>query len=211
MIRLLLADDHSIMREGLKQLFSLAEDIAVVGEAINGNEVLDAVRKGGFDLLLLDMTMPGISGVELIGRVVSRQPKLPILVLSMHNEPQIVKRALKAGAAGYLTKDCNPERLLAAIHKVAGGGRCIDPAIAEKLAFEASNGKDSGPLHDQLSDREFEILKLLAMGTSINQIAAMLSISNKTVSTYKVRLMEKMEMKTNTELVRYALDHGLVD
>ncbi|MCK9389082.1 MAG: response regulator transcription factor [Sulfuritalea sp.] len=211
MIRLLMADDHGIVREGLKQLFSLVADIEVAGEAINGNQVLDALRKGCFDLLLLDMTMPGISGVELIARIRIQHPKLPILVLSMHNEPQIVKRALKAGAAGYLTKDSDPERLLYAIHKVAGGGRYIDPTVAEQIALDASGGNGDGSLHEQLSDREFEILKLLAKGMGVNEIAAMLSISNKTVSTHKARLMEKMDIKTNAELVRYALINRLVD
>jgi DNA-binding NarL/FixJ family response regulator len=209
MIRLLMADDHAIVREGMKQLFSLTPDIEVVGEAINGGEVLDAVRKGGFDLLLLDMTMPGISGVELIGRIHAQQPKLPILVLSMHNEAQTASRALRAGASGYLTKDIDPKRLLAAIHKVASGGRCLDAAVAESIAFDASDA--TGPLHGKLSDREFEILKLLAKGQGVNEIAAMLSISNKTVSTHKARLMEKMGIKTNAELVRYALNNGLID
>ncbi|MFA7279959.1 MAG: response regulator transcription factor [Sterolibacterium sp.] len=211
MIRILMADDHGIMREGLKQLFALVEDLAVVGEAINGGQVIDAVRKGGFDLLLLDMNMPGISGVELIERVLSQQPKLPILVLSMQNEPQIVKRTLKAGAAGYVTKDSNPDRLLAAIYKVAGGGRYIDPVVAEQLVFEVGNDNGAAPRHEQLTNREFQILKLLANGMGVNQIAAMLSISNKTVSTHKARLMEKMAMKTSAELVRYALNNGLVD
>jgi DNA-binding NarL/FixJ family response regulator len=209
MIRLLMADDHAIVREGMKQLFSLTPDIEVVGEAVNGGEVLDAVRKGGFDLLLLDMTMPGINGVELIGRIHAQQPKLPILVLSMHNEAQTASRALRAGAAGYLTKDIDPKRLLAAIHKVAAGGRCLDAAVAESIAFDASDG--TGPLHERLSDREFEILKLLAKGQGVNEIAALLSISNKTVSTHKARLMEKMDIRTNAELVRYALNNGLID
>jgi DNA-binding NarL/FixJ family response regulator len=208
MIRLLLADDHGIVREGMKQLFNLTTDIEVAGEAENGGQVLEAVRTGGFDLLLLDMTMPGISGVDLIGRLHSQQPKLPILVLSMHSEPQFVKRALKAGAAGYLSKDIDPKRLLAAIRQVAGGGRYLDPALAEQMAFEASPG---GPPHELLSDREFEILRLLVKGNSVSEIAALLSISSKTVSTHKARFMEKMGIKTNAELVRYALTNGLLD
>lgn len=209
MIRLLIADDHNIVREGLKQLFNLMVNIEVAGEAVNGAEVLYAVRKGGFDLLLLDMTMPGINGVELIGRIRAQQPKLPILVLSMHNEPQIVKRALKAGASGYLTKDVDPKRLLAAIHKVAEGGRCVDEAVAESILFDADDGV--GPPHGKLSDREFEILKLLVKGQSVGEIAVMLSISNKTVSTHKARLLEKLDLKTNAELVRYALTNGLLE
>ncbi len=208
MIRLLMADDHAIVREGMKQLFGLTGDIEVVGEAVNGAQVLDAVRKGGFDVLLLDMTMPGINGVDLIGRIRAQQPKLPVLVLSMHNEPQIVKRAISAGAAGYLTKDIDPKQLLAAIRTVAEGGRYIDAAIASQLVFETTEG---GPPHARLSDREFEILRLLARGQSVSEIAAMLSISDKTVSTHKARLMEKMGLKTRAELVRYSLTHGLLE
>jgi DNA-binding NarL/FixJ family response regulator len=209
MIRIFLADDHGIMREGLTQLFAAVADIAVAGEAVNGGQTLAAVKKGGFDLLLLDMTMPGISGVELIGRVVALRPELPILVLSMHHEPQIVKRALKSGAAGYIAKGSNSRQLLAAIRKLAGGGRYIDPAVAEQIAFDVGNVAIVP--HDQLSDREFEIFRLLAQGVGVVEIAAMLSISDKTVSTHKVRLMKKMGIKTATELVRYALNNGLVD
>lgn len=209
MIRLLIADDHTIVREGLKQLFKLTADIEVAGEAANGTEVLDAVGKGGFDVLMLDMGMPGINGIELIARIRAQHRKLPILVLSMYNEPQIVKRALKAGASGYLTKDVDPKRLLAAIRKVAEGGRCVDEAIAESIVFDATDS--AGPPHERLSDREFEILKLLVKGHSVGEIAAMLSISNKTVSTHKLRLLEKMDLKTNAELVRYALANRLLE
>jgi DNA-binding NarL/FixJ family response regulator len=209
MIRILIADDHGIMREGLKQFFATAKDIEVVGEAVNGGQVLAAIKKGGFDLLLLDMTMPGISGVELIGRIAALQPKPPILVLSMHNEPQVVKRALKSGASGYITKDSNPKRLLAAVRKVAAGGHYIDPDLAEQIAFDVSVA--AGAPHEQLSEREFEIFGLLARGIGVIEIGAMLSISDKTVSTHKARLMKKMGFKTATELVRYALNNGIVD
>ena len=211
MIRILLADDHGIMREGLKQLFAVVEGIEVAGEAANGNQVLVAVKQGesSFDLLLLDMSMPGISGIELIARVVDLQPKLPILVLSMHHDPQIVKRALKSGAAGYITKGSNPKQLLTAIRKVASGGRYIDPAVAEEIAFDGGNV--AGAPLGQLSDREFEILRLLAQGVGVMEIAAALNISDKTVSTHKARLMKKMGLKTTAELVRYALNNGLVD
>ena len=210
MPRLFIADDHTLVREGLKQLFAFADDMTVAGEAESGSQVLDAVRDGGFDLLLLDMTMPGISGVDLIARIRSQETKLPILVLSMHNEPQIVKRALKAGANGYLTKDSDPERLLAAIRKVANGGGYIDPAVAEQMAFDSAGGRRE-VLHERLSARELEVLRLLAKGLSVNQIADSFAVSNKTVSTHKARLMEKMGIRTNAELVRYAMTNGLVE
>lgn len=209
MIRILLADDHAIMREGLKQLFALVPDLQVVAEATHGGLVLDALRQGGIDLLLLDMTMPGICGEDLIIRIRSHHPHLSLLVLSMHNEPQIARRALRAGANGYVTKDRDPETLLAAIRKVAAGGRFIDPGLAEQMAFETSSAPPAA--HDRLSDREFQIFRLLARGTSVNDIAAIFAISNKTVSTHKARLMEKMGFSTNAELVRYAVEQKLLE
>jgi DNA-binding NarL/FixJ family response regulator len=211
MIRVMLADDHVLMREGLKQLFSMASDIEVVSEATTGGAVLDNLRDGSFDLLLLDMTMPGICGEDLISRIRSRDSGVPILVLSMHNELQIARRALKAGANGYVTKDQNPEVLMAAIRKVATGGRFIDPGIAEQMAYEMATDAPTGGRQDNLTDREFQILRLLAKGESVNGIADRLAISNKTVSTHKARLMEKMGFSSNAELVRYALEKGLLD
>jgi len=210
MIRLLLADDHAILLEGLKQLFTLSNDIEVAGEASNGAQVIDLVRQGGFDLLILDMTMPGISGVDLITRIRAHDSKLPILVLSMHNELQIARRALKAGANGYLTKDSDPETLLTATRKTAGGGRFIDPTLAEQMVFNVTP-PDHQQRHEHLSDREFHILRLLARGMSVNDIASDLAISNKTVSTHKARLMRKMDFRSNAELVRYALSQGLIE
>ena len=198
------------MREGLKQLFALANDIRIAGEALNGGQVLDLVRQDSFDLIVLDMTMPGISGVDLIARIRAHVPLLPILVLSMHNEPQIAWRALKAGASGYLTKDNDPETLLAAVRKIASGGRFIDAALAEQMVFD-TNSPSQQLQHEQLSDREFQILRLLACGMSVNEIASELAISNKTVSTHKARLMQKMDFRSNAELVRYALAQGLVE
>lgn len=209
MIRILIADDHAIVREGLKQLFALWADVSVAGEAVNGAQVLEAVRQNEIDLLLLDMTMPGVSGVELIARVRAHSPSLPILVLSMHNEPQIARRALASGASGYLTKDSDPEMLMAAIRKVAGGGRFIDPELAESMVFDSGGNGERLP-HELLSEREFHILRLLVQGRSINEIADELSISNKTVSTHKARLMQKLNFQNNAELVRYGIDHGLV-
>lgn len=210
MIRLMIVDDHTIMREGLKQLFSLIDDIVVAAEATNGALALDRLRQGGIDLLLLDMTMPGISGEDLVARMRTRHPDLPILILSMHNEPQIAQRALRAGANGYVTKDRDPETLLAAIRQVAAGHRFLDPHLAQEIAFDASGLGTQHP-HECLTDREFQVLRLLARGVCINDASDQLAISNKTVSTHKARLMEKMGFVSNADLIRYALAHGLVD
>lgn len=209
MIRLMIADDHAIMREGLKQLFSLTTDIQVVAEATNGAETLSRLRDTDLDILLLDMTMPGLNGEELVGRIRGHYPDLPILVLSMHSETQIAQRSLRAGANGYLTKDRDPEMLLDAIRKVAAGGRFLDPQIAQQLAF-ASSGVAPAADHECLSDREFQVLRLFARGLGINEIAVELSISNKTVSTHKARLMEKMSFASNADLIRYAVTHKLI-
>lgn len=210
MIRILIADDHSIVRQGLKTIASLVDDILVVGEAVSGGHVLACLAENEVDLIVLDMSMPGISGVNLIARIRAMSPDIPILVLSMHNEPQIARRALKAGVDGYLTKDNEPETLLAAIRKVAAGGRFIDPVLAGHMTFEAA-GAGAGFPHEQLSKREFEILRLLAKGKNLNEIAKELAISNKTVSTHKMRLMQKMNFSSNTELLRYTIDHSLVE
>lgn len=208
MIKILMADDHGIVREGLKHLFALTADIAVVAEAVNGGQVLERLQQGDFDVILLDMSMPGVSGVNLITRIRSHSPHIPILVLSMHNEPQIARRALNAGAAGYLTKDGEPEILLTAVRKVAQGGCFIDPALAGQMVFETNDPGQKAP-HEQLTEREYEILLLLAKGKSLNEIADELAISNKTVSTHKTRLMQKMNFSSNADLVHYAVANGL--
>lgn len=210
MICLLMADDHAIVRGGLKQIFALSPDIRAVCEASNGAEVLQHVRNSKFDLLLLDMIMPGISGVDLIGRVKATRPSLPILVLSMHNESQVVARAFKAGASGYITKDCEPEKLLHTIRKVAEGQKYIDPLLAEQMAFDMAFPEQRLP-HASLSNREFEVLRLLAKGRSINEIARQLVISNKTVSTHKMHLMKKMGLSSMAAIVSYAIQHGLLE
>jgi DNA-binding NarL/FixJ family response regulator len=210
MIRVFIADDHGIVREGLKQLFALGGDIAVAGEAGSGSEVLEALRAGGIDLILLDMTMPGISGANLITRLRAHDGCPPILVLSMHNESQIARRALAAGASGYLTKDSDPRTLMSAIHRVAAGGRFIDPVLAEKMVFDSGGAGERQP-HELLSEREFDILRSLVRGKSVNEIADELKISNKTVSTHKARLMQKMDFHNNAEMVRYAVEHGLLE
>lgn len=210
MIRLVVADDHAIMRGGLKQMFALVPDFDVAGEAVNGAEVLECLRQQEFDLLLLlDMNMPGVSGPDLIARVKAQRPDLPVLVLSMHNEPQVAARALKAGANGYITKDCEPDILLAAIRKVAAGGKYIAPELAEKMVFDATSTAQRAP-HTLLSERESEVLRLLIAGQGVNDIAEQLCISNKTVSTHKARLMEKLKLSSMAELMRYAMEHDLL-
>jgi DNA-binding NarL/FixJ family response regulator len=208
MIRVLIADDHAIVREGLRQLFALCNDLEVAGEAINGAQVLSHVRGGGVDLVLLDMAMPGISGVDLIKRLRLHHGDLPVLVLSMHNELQIARRALAAGASGYLTKDCGGEMLAMAVRKVAAGGRFIDPRLVERMVFAGEEEQSAAP-HEQLSSREQRILSLLGQGRTVNEIAAELSISNKTVSTHKARLMQKMSFANNAELMRYVFTHDV--
>ena len=210
MIRLVIADDHAIVRGGLKQIFALMPDFEVVGEATHGGEVLERLRQAPFDLLLLDMNMPGICGAELISRVKAHQANLPILVLSMHNEPQVAARALKAGANGYITKDCEPEILMAAIRKVASRGKYIDPDLAERMVFDTTSSAQHPP-HNLLSGRELEVFRLLTTGQSVNDIATQLAISNKTVSTHKVRLMEKLNLTSLADLMRYAMEHHLLD
>ncbi|WP_296445077.1 response regulator [Rhodoferax sp. UBA5149] len=209
MIQLVIADDHAIVRGGLKQIFALVPDFEVVGEAINGSEVLECLRHAPFDLLLLDLNMPGISGADLITRIRAHRADLPVLVLSMHNEPQVAARMLKAGASGYITKDCEPDILLAAIRKVSANGKYIDPDLAEKMVFDVTSTA-LAPLHSRLSDRELEVFRLLTTGKCVNEIAKQLAISNKTVSTHKVRLMVKMNLTSMADLMRYAMQHDIM-
>ena len=208
MIRMLIADDHTIMREGLKQLFMLVADVQVVAEAESGTQLIELLRQVEIDLLLLDMNMPGISGEILIARLHTQYPTLPILVLSMHNEIHIAQRALRAGALGYLTKDRDPETLLVAIRRVVSGQRYLDTALAEQIALQSSGLKQQ-TFVESLSDREFQILRLLAHGMSVNQIAEQLVISNKTVSTHKTRLMDKMGFSSTADIVRFAMTLGI--
>lgn len=207
MIKLLFAEDHAIVRNGLNQIFSDAPDITVVGEAANGTELLELARKKDFDLLLMDLTMPGVSGPELIKRLLADRPELKIVVLSMNNESQTVNRALKAGAAGYVTKDSDQTVLLTAIRKVVAGSKFIDPSLVEAMVFEGKN-EDQAP-HAVLSDRELQILQMLAAGQTPGEIAKALFLSVKTVSTHKTNLMQKLGIDSNADLVRYAIRHGL--
>lgn len=208
MIRLMIADDHAIVRSGLKQIFALVPDFEVVGEAGNGAEVLESLRHEPFDLLLLDLNMAGISGADLITRVKAHRADLPILVLSMQNDPQVVARMLRAGANGYITKDCNPDILLMAIRKVAANGNYIAPDLAEKMVFDVTSSARRS-LHSLLSDRESDVFRLLTTGISVREIAEQLFISAKTVSTHKARLMEKMNLSSMVDLVRYAVQHDI--
>ena len=204
----MLADDHAIVRAGLRELLTGIGDIEVVAEARNGHEVLAAVRKGGFDVLVLDMSMPGRSGIELIKLVKSEQPKLRVLILSMHSEQQYAVRAVKAGASGYLTKESAADELVAAIRRVAGGGAYITPETAERLVLSSRAGAE-GPLHARLSDREFEVFRMIVAGRSVTDIANELKLSVKTISTHKSRILEKMGFESQAELVRYAVENGL--
>jgi len=210
MIRIVLADDHTIVREGLKQLLASAGDFQVVGEAGDGHEVLQRVRSDTPDVLLLDMSMPGKSGIELIKQIRDEKPTLRILVLTMHEEQQYAIRAIRAGAAGYLTKDSASAQLVSAIRKVASGGLFITPEVAEQLALQAMSQTQQLP-HTSLSDREYEVFLLIANGVAVTDIAEQLHLSVKTVSTHKARLMQKMGIANQTELIRYAINHGLID
>jgi len=210
MISVLLADDHKLVREGLKGILAAAEDLRVAGEAASGDEALALVRANDYDLALVDMSMPGVSGIELIRRLRLEKPALRILVLSMHGEQQYAARALKAGAAGYLTKDSASEQLVGAIRKVAAGGLYITAAAAESLVSETAGGGAAAP-HASLSDREFEIFRLLAGGHGPTEIAERLHVSVKTVSTHKARILQKMNLDSTAALVRYALEHDLLD
>ena len=205
MVRLIIADDHRIMRSGLKQLFALSPDIEIIGEAENGEDLLTLLPHKNIDLLLMDLMMPGICSIELITTIQSLFPTIAILVLSMHNEHQVALRAIRAGASGYITKDSDPEKLLAAIFKVAEGGRYLAPELAEEMAFSTVNHQ-LNEVHKRLSEREYEVFLLLAKGMSVNEIANQLKISNKTVSTHKVRLMDKMDFISLSDLIRYAVN-----
>jgi len=208
MIRIVIADDHTIVREGLKQLLSSSADFNVVGEACNGQEVIARARELEFDVLLLDMSMPGRSGIELIHQVKKEKPRLQILVLSMHEEQQYAVRAIRAGASGYLTKESASAQLVSALRKVASGGAFITPAVAEQLALDAMPHAHAS-LHSTLSNREFQVMGMLVAGKSITDIAANLNLSVKTVSTHKTRLMQKMNLASQADLIRYAIDHKL--
>ncbi len=209
MVHILVADDHAVVRQGVKQI--LADDFAdaVIGEASNIQEVLDQVNKRRWDIVILDMTMPGRSGLDALKDLKQLHPKLPVLVLSMHPEDQFAVRILKAGASGYLTKDSAAEELVTAIHKVLRGGKYISASLAEVLAMSLSDDLGTPP-HLTLSDREYQILSLIASGMTPRTIARELSLGISTINTYRSRLLQKLKMKNNAELTRYALQHRLI-
>lgn len=210
MIRILIADDHTILREGLKQILSECRDMVVAGEADNGLEALKKVREEEWDVVVLDMSMPGKSGIELVKQMKSERPKLPILILSMHKEDQYAVRTLKAGASGYLCKDSASAQLVSAIRKVANGGIFISPDVAEKLAHGLRPMSDAPP-HTLLSDREYQVFMMLVQGKGLTEIAADLNLSVKTVSTHKTRIQEKMNAENLSVLIKYAIKHDLLD
>jgi two-component system, NarL family, invasion response regulator UvrY len=209
-INILVADDHSIVRAGLKQYVSDNNDMTVLGEACNGKETVKMALNNEYDVVVLDISMPDISGLDILKQLKIQKPNLKILVLTMHPEEQYAMRVLKAGASGYLTKESAPQELISAIRKVASGGRYVSPSLAEKLAayFEENQGK---PLYQNLSDREYQVMCMIAGGKRLSDIAQELSLSIKTVSSYRSRILQKLKFKSNAELIRYAVDNKMVD
>src|SRR6266849_4426002 len=209
-IKVLIADDHAILRRGLKEILVRELEGAVCGEAEDAQQVLAQLQSQEWDVVVLDITMQGRSGLDALRDLKAMRPKLPVLVLSMHPEDQYGKRVLKAGASGYMNKESAPEELIKAVRKLLGGGRYVSPALAETLASDLSH--DAGrPLHESLSDREFEVLRNIASGKTVTQIAKALNLSVPTVSTYRARILEKMNMSTTAELMHYALSNHLVE
>jgi DNA-binding NarL/FixJ family response regulator len=209
MISVFIADDHAIVRQGLKQILSDTTDIRLAGEATTGQETLRLVRDGNCDVLVLDLNMPGISGLDILVVLKQEQPDLPVLVLSIHAEDQYAVRCMRAGAAGYLTKESAPEELVKAIRQVVAGGKYVSRGLAETLARRLNETSDR-PRHDTLSDREFQVLQLMGAGKSLTEIAAALSLSVKTVSTYRARMLEKLALKSSAEIIQYAIQNRLV-
>jgi two-component system, NarL family, invasion response regulator UvrY len=209
MIKILIVDDHPVVRQGLRQVLADEPDMKVAGEAANANELLEQLRREAWDIVLLDITMPGRGGLEVLKDMRRERAKLPVLVLSMHPEDQFGLRVLKAGASGYLTKDTAPEELVKAIRKVCGGGKYISPMLAEQLAVRLDIDEPRPP-HEFLSDREYQVMCLIASGKRVGDIAKELSLSVKTISTYRLRILEKMGFRTNAELTRYAIERGLI-
>jgi DNA-binding NarL/FixJ family response regulator len=209
-MRVLIADDHAVFRRGLKETIGEAFPKVTFGEAKSAVETLEGVRVQNWDIVILDISMPGKSGLDILADLRRLRPKVPILLLSMHPEEQYARRALKAGASGYLTKESVPEELQRAVRKIVAGGRYVSATLAEKLAYDLRNGVDV-PVHELLSDREFQVLRMIASGKTVKQIADEIALSVKTVSTYRARILEKTGMRTTAELIRYAFQAQLVD
>ncbi|MBI4427523.1 MAG: response regulator transcription factor [Ignavibacteriales bacterium] len=210
MIRVLIADDHVVVRHGLRKILGEHSDMSVVGEANNATEALALAQNTKADVLLLDITMPDKSGLDILKDLKRAKPKLPVLILSMHPEAQFAVRVLRAGGSGYLTKDAPPEELARAIRKVATGGKYVGSLLAEQLA-SMTEANIQRPPHEKLSDREFQVLRLIAQGKTLTEIAAILALSVKTISTYRARILDKMNMKSNAEIARYTVEHKLIE
>jgi DNA-binding NarL/FixJ family response regulator len=208
-INVFLADDHRLFRDGLKRILGEAADIVVVGEAADGHEAVEKMRVGGWDVALLDVNMPGLNGLEVLKRIMNDDRKHQVLMLSTYHEDEYAIRAIRAGASAYLTKNSPTDLLISVIRRLANGGKYIDPQLAEKLLFDL--GPTSAMPHSTLSDRELHVLKLIAAGMSLTEISQKLALSSKTVSTYRARILEKMKMQNNAQLVRYVTEHKLLE
>ena len=210
MIKVVVVDDHAVVREGLKRIIAENDGMMVSGEAADGFEAMQVIKKDHCDVVLLDITMPNKSGLDVLKELHAESPRLPVLVLSMHPEDQYALRVLRAGAAGYVTKESAPAKLVQAIRKVVRGGKYVSPSLAERLAYDLGTQTDKAP-HEILSDREYQVLCMIGSGKTVTQIAEELALSVKTISTYRVRILEKLKMNNNAEMTRYAIKEGLVD
>ena len=211
MIRVLVSDDHALLRTGVTKILMHGLEGAVCGEAANAEEILEQVQNHEWDMVILDISMPGRSGIEVLREIRRLRPRLPVLVLSMHDEDQYGKRVLRTGASGFMNKNVAPEELIKAVHRVLSGGRYVSPALAEKLAFDLASPRAGQAAHEALSEREFEVLRLIASGKAVTEIAEAIHLSVATVSTYRARILLKMNMTTTVELIRYAFENRLVD
>jgi DNA-binding NarL/FixJ family response regulator len=210
MIRILIADDHTIVRDGLKQILAETADMIVTDEAVIGLDVVGKAAKQKFDVVLLDISMPGRNGLDVLKQLRTEHPNLPVLILSMYSEEQYAMRALRAGAAGYLTKDSASDELILAIRRISSGKKYLGPSLAEKLAVYLEHGEDK-PLHESLSDREYQVMCMIASGKAVKEIGEELNLSVKTISTYRARIMDKMRMKTNAALTHYVIQNNLAE